>query len=149
MTAQKRQRLMFVILIASIAFGLVMKPWERRKPAVVVPEPEVPAVEVATVAVTQPVVAIDYVAEWPSRNPFRQPNARVSMQTAGVIEDISFGAPTFALQGIMSVGGEMACVIDGATRSVGGVFAGWRIEKIEAQGVWVSQGGERHYVPLQ
>jgi hypothetical protein len=147
-TAQKRQRLMFVILIGSVLFALVMKPWERRRPVIAVPQPDTPVAD-TVFAVAPPVLAtVEYAAEWPSRDPFAFAEDRRAYTAATVTEDATFGPPTFALQGIMTVGGELACVVDGSTRTVGESFSGWRVEKIEAQGVWVSQGGERHYVPL-
>ena len=139
---------MFGILIGSVLFALVMKPWERRRPVIAVPQADVPVVE-SVAAAAPPVLAdIEYSVEWLSRDPFAQVNDRRSVVTATVYEDVSFGPPTFALQGIMTVGGVLACVIDGSTRTVGASISGWRVEKIEARGVWVSQGGERHYVPL-
>lgn len=149
MTVQKRQRLMFAMLIGSVLFALVMKPWERRRPAIAIQQPDVSEVE-APVAVASAVLAdIEFTSEWPARDPFKQPEEKQQpVMNASVVEEVSFGAPTFALQGIMTIGGEMVCVIDGATCGVGSNASGWRVERIEAQGVWVSQGGERHYVPL-
>lgn len=149
MTAQKRQRLMFAILIVSVLFGLAMKPWERRRPAIAVPQSETPVVEESVVAVVPAVVAVDYIEEWPARDPFKGASQRSVASAVATIEHVSFGTPSFALQGVMTVGAELVCVIDGASRAVGASVGGWRVEKIEAQGVWVSQGGERHYVPLQ
>ncbi len=148
MTAQKRQRLMFGVLIGSVLFALVMKPWERRRPVIAVAQPDAPVSD-TVVAVAPPVLAaVEYTAEWPSRDPFAPADDRRSYTPTSVADGASFGPPALSLQGILTVGGELACVIDGSTRTVGENISGWRVEKIEAQGVWVSQGGERHYVPL-
>jgi hypothetical protein len=90
-----------------------------------------------------------YVSDWPSRDPFKQSDEKSPMVATMPVAEVSLGTPSFALQGIMTVDGQLACVIDGVTRVVGAQMSGWRVEKIEAQGVWVSQGGERHYVPMQ
>ncbi len=149
MTVQKRQRLMFVILIGSVLFALVMKPWERRRPAIAIQQPDVSEAVTPVTVASLALADIEYTSEWPARDPFKHPEEKQQpVMNASVMEEVSFGAPSFALQGIMTVGGEMVCVIDGTTHAVGSSASGWRVEKIEAQGVWVSQGGERHYVPL-
>ena len=149
MTAQKRQKLMFAILIVSVLFGLVMKPWERRKPAVVVQQNGPVEIAVATAQEASALTEVVYVSEWPARDPFKQPDEKSTMVATMAVAEVSLGTPSFALQGIMTVDGQLACVIDGMTRVVGAQVSGWRVEKIEAQGVWVSQGGERHFVPMQ
>ena len=151
MTVQKRQRLMFVVLIASVIFGLVMKPWDRPRPNADVPE-QSPALTVeapSAQAATPDVSMAALVSDWPERDPFRAPSVVVASVSTQTIESVSLGSPTFVLQGIMGVGGNVACVIDGNSQYVGSVVSGWRIDKIESQGVWVSQGGERQYVPLR
>lgn len=140
--------LMYGILLASVVFGLVMKPWQRRSLTVAVQPVETTSDEATTAAVQPKLADVVYASEWPSRDPFKQGDEKIPVTTFVSTEDVSISAPNFSLQGIMTVGGELACVIDGATRTVGSSISGWQIEKIEAQGVWVLQGGERHYVPL-
>ncbi len=147
MTAQKRQRVMFAILIGSVLFGLYMKPWERRKPV------RQSDIETVTASVAVPSVEsvradITFATEWPTRDPFTRSDEYVVVHSTAPVEAVDMGEPTFALQGIMTIGGQMACVIDGKTHTVGAQFSGWRLDQIDADGVWVSQGGERHFVPL-
>jgi len=142
-----RQRLMFALLIASVLFGLYMKPWQRRKPVQPL-QPETAAATVATSSVETVAADITSASDWPTRDPFTRSDEYVVVSSTAPAEAVDVGEPTFALQGIMTIGGQMACVIDGKTHTVGAQFSGWRLDKIEADGVWVSQGGERHYVPL-
>jgi hypothetical protein len=148
MTPQKRQSLMFAVLIASVLFGLYMKPWVRRDPKAISVTPETGPVEAVEASVEPALTAIEYVGEWPKRDPFRRSDEYVAVSDNQIDEAVSYGEPTFSLQGIMTIDGQKACVIDGRTCVVGGKCSGWRLEEIEAQGVWVSQGGERRFVPL-
>jgi hypothetical protein len=138
---------MFAVLIASVLFGLFMKPWERRKADA--PPPLEAATANAAVQTVELVNAeIQYATSWPARDPFTRSDEYVVVHESAETEIVSIGEPTFALQGIMTIGGQMACVIDGKTHTVGSQYSGWRLDKIDAEGVWVSQGGERHFVPL-
>ncbi len=148
MSAKKRQRLMFAILIVSVLFGLLMKPWERRNRPADASQADPASEQVAAVSARPMLAEVAYVTEWPSRDPFSRPDEKSPVGTDPITDEVSLEGPSFALQGIMTVGGQMVCVIDGVSRNVGSQIAGWKVEKIEAQGVWVSQGGERHHVPL-
>lgn len=150
MTDQKRQRMMLALLIGSVLFGLYMKPWERRARTVTpITSPGAStAVEVDAEAIDAQTVVIDFVADWPARDPFTRPGELNSQHAVIVSEEVSLGAPSFVVQGVMTVDGQMVCVIEGQVCRVGSQVSGWRIEKIDAQGAWVSQGGERHFVPL-
>lgn len=149
MTSQKRQRLMFVLLIGSVLFGLYMKPWvPPNKSESTAPTPEIAATEVAAAGLDPLNSQITYTDEWPKRDLFTRSDEYVVVNRASDVEAVSIGEPTFALQGILTMDGQMACVIDGETYMAGSQCSGWRLDKIEAGGVWVSQGGERRFVPL-
>lgn len=148
MTDQKRQRLMFALLVGSVLFGLYMKPWERRSKPTTDEQTAATTPEISPATTEPQVTAIIYASAWPARDPFTRSEEHARQGTVSVVEDVSVSAPPFVVQGVMTVNGQMVCVIDGQTRSVGSHFSGWRLDKIDAQGVWVSQGGERHFVPL-
>lgn len=150
MSDQKRQRVMFALLVGSVLFGFYMKPWERRARTVNPIPTEAPtaATEVGTVAAETHTAAVVLATDWPSRDPFTRPGEFRSQNAADVTEAVSIGAPSFVVQGVMTVDGQMVCVIDGHVCSVGSQVSGWRVDRIDAQGAWVSQGGERHFVPL-
>lgn len=148
MTDQKRQRLMLALLVASVLFGLYMKPWERRSKPTAPVQSAGTETEIAPVTADLQVTAIAYASAWPANDPFTRPDEYVRQGSVTVAEDVSFGAPSFVVQGVMTVNGQMVCVIDGQSRTVGSQVSGWQLDKIDAQGVWVSQGGERHFVPL-
>ena len=148
MTDQKRQRLMLAMLVASVLFGLYMKPWERRSKPNTPVQPAATMTDSAHTTFEPEVSTISYASAWPVRDPFTRSEEYVRQGSVTVAEDVSVGAPSFVVQGVMTVNGQIVCVIDGQTRAVGSHFSGWRVDKIDAQGVWVSQGGERHFVPL-
>lgn len=150
MTDQKRRRMMFALLVLSVLFGLYMKPWERRTrtAAPVQADATSTAAGTETAPVEPQVASIDLMADWPARDPFTRPGELKSRDAAIIVEEVSLGTPSFVVQGVMTVDGQMVCVIDGQIRHVGSQISGWRVDKIDAQGAWVSQGGERHFVPL-
>lgn len=150
MTDQKRRRMMFALLVLSVLFGLYMKPWERRArtAAPLQTDPTSAAVDMEAATIEPQTAAIQLVAEWPARDPFTRPGEFKNQDAAIITEEVSLGAPSFVVQGVMTVDGQMVCVIDGQVRHVGSQISGWRVDKIDAQGAWVSQGGERHFVPL-
>jgi hypothetical protein len=148
MTDQKRQRLMFALLVFSVLFGLYMKPWERRAKPTAPEQSAAATTEIAPVTAEPQPSEIAYASAWPERDPFTRSEEYRRQGVVTVAEDVSVGTPSFVVQGVMTVNGQMVCVIDGQTRAVGSHFSGWRLDKIDAQGVWVSQGGERHFVPL-
>lgn len=150
MTDQKRKRMMFALLIGSVLFGLYMKPWERRiKTVTAIQSDAAPAaVEVETAAFETQTASFELVADWPARDPFSRPGEFTSQQSVVTTEEVSPGVPPFVVQGIMTVDGQMVCVVDGQVCRIGSQVSGWRVDRIDAQGAWVSQGGERHFVPL-
>lgn len=148
MTEKKRQRIMFAVLIVSVIFGLFMKPWERR--VSVIPSSDTSSMTGEMTASDAPAMtaAIDAGVDWPDRNPFLSPEP-IRPIDAPTDEDFALAeSPPLTLQGVYTVDGQMACVINGESCSVGSHVQGWVVESIDEQGVWVSQGGGRHFVPL-
>jgi hypothetical protein len=149
MTDKKRQRMMFVLLTASVLFGVYMKPWERRVRTVNPVQPQTTTTAaLAEAAAPETQNAISLVSEWPTRDPFTRPEEFKSQHAVIFSASVSLDAPSFVVQGVMTVEGQMVCVIDGQVCHVGSQVSGWRVDRIDTQGAWVSQGGERHFVPL-
>jgi len=147
MTQQKRRPLMFAILIVSVLFGLYMKPWERRAEKVSTPDDSISSA-VAKVSAPVAVADLQFVGEWPDRDPFTRDDEHIGENETATDGFAPADDPSLVLQGIFTVDGRVACVIDGKTRAIGSEIAGWTLVKIDARGVWVSQGGERRFVPL-
>jgi hypothetical protein len=148
MTEKKRQRIMFAVLIVSVIFGLVMKPWERRVRVIPPPDPSSVSGELIESVAPAMTATIDAGAEWPDRNPFLSPKPVRQIDAPTDEYFVPAGSPPLTLQGVYTVDGRMACVINGESCSIGARVQGWVVESIDEQGVWVSQGGGRHFVPL-
>lgn len=150
MTDQKRRRMMFALLVLSVLFGLYMRPWERRVRTATPLQSDATtgAIDMEAASIEPQATAIQLVADWPARDPFTRPGEFKNHDAAITMEEVSLGTPSFVVQGVMTVDGQIVCVIDGQVRRVGSQISGWRVDKIDAQGAWVSQGGERHFVPL-
>jgi hypothetical protein len=139
---------MFAILIVSVLFGLYMKPWERRAQKVSTTPDDSISSEAAKVSAPVAVADLQFVGEWPDRDPFTRDDEHIGENETATDGFVHTDEPSLVLQGTFTVDGRMACVIDGKTCVIGSEVAGWTLEKIDAQGVWVSQGGERRFVPL-
>lgn len=152
MSASRRRQLLFALLVGSVVFGLYMKPWERRRPTVTsVADGSAPVASSAATVAPSTVPVLAAAVGWPTRDPFAQPGEfpmrRDDRPKAAY--RASLPRPSVRLQGIVSVDGTRSCVIGGEVHCVGTTVQGWMIAEIAADGIWMSQAGQRLFVPLK
>ncbi|MBI3873202.1 MAG: hypothetical protein HY304_09025 [candidate division Zixibacteria bacterium] len=148
MTEQKRQRIFIGIFIAALAFGLYMKPWERRQPGMNATadvagglSPVLAAAGTAANSSTSAATPVAFASEWPS-SPFEKPDRHVATGSTAIVTAAAPEASRWQLQGIMTVGGVRVCVVNGQTLKVGGAIDGWRLDRITDNAVWLLRGAE-------
>ncbi len=152
MNETTRKKLIFAILIGSIILAIIMRPWESGRDhrgqsdhgeqqqaselsahAAVVTQS--PGLRQGPTTVAQPV---EFAESWPD-NPFFDPH---SAQTAATVAPAGASSQTeqLRLQGILSSGGQRACVINGLTYPTGGTIQNWRVVEIGDHSVMLRRG---------
>jgi len=142
----------FGLFIVAVIFGLLMKPWERRRPSRLVESAAQPQAEEsresAPATATDERATIRFAVAWPA-DPFGRRDA-VAPETEtepGIVERIDEPIPR--LQGIMNVDGRRVCVIDRRTLTAGETIDGWRIETVGENEVVLTRGGRRLRLDLR
>jgi hypothetical protein len=138
MTEAKRKRVLLGLFIAAVIFGLLTKPWERKKPNVPADSSrteerttvEVASAPAATMDIRTQSPTIQFATTWP-RDPFG-PHETSEPEPAAIEDD---RGTQLRLQGIMRVKEQRACVIGGRTYRSGETVEGWKIVRIESDAV--------------
>ena len=130
---KKRKRIVYAIFIVAVIWGVYNQPWKRPDRSGKGPDPAgidaSAAAQAAAAAVNTSPVSADWVAvdKW-TVDPFRPISSRAQVVTE---EEPEPSVMTPQLQGIMTVGSRVLCVLDGQVRRVGDQIGSWRVTAIE------------------
>lgn len=147
MNEKTRKRVVYTIFALAVLFGLYMKPWERRRSednaptAASVEQSDVNRVTAGGSDSTPTLAVALFATEWPE-DPFAHRG-----QVGGTpIVSTSSDEPnwtSFTLQGMMQLGGQAACVINGEFLKAGDRISGWTVESVSATEAILRLGSER------
>jgi hypothetical protein len=147
MNERTRKQAVYAVFVLAVLFGLYMKPWDRHQGAIDAPADSsgdhgitTPAAAAGADSAQVPGAAV-FATEWPS-DPFahRGQTASAGVVTAPWAEPTM---PAFTLQGMMQLGGQAACVINGEILKAGDRISGWTVESISATDAVLRLGSER------
>jgi hypothetical protein len=149
MNERTRKRIIYTLFVGAVILGLITRPWERPHPALPPGAPDqvmlaslpnsLPGPQ--SVAASTPVIRVEFASAWPP-DPFQDRDNRVEA-TVPAADPLSAPVePPLTLQGIMTVDGRRACVINGQMGPVGMVIDGWRVARIDERQVHLVRGAE-------
>jgi len=144
MNEKTRKRAIYAIFVLAILFGLYMKPWDRTRGMGEIPmapsEDQGSTGSAAASDSTQLTVAAAFASEWPA-DPFAHRGQAASVAPAAAMPEPAM--PEFTLQGMMQLGGQTACVINGVILKAGDQISGWTVESVSATDAVLRLGSER------
>jgi len=150
MKESTRKRMIFGLLAAAIIFGLVMKPWQssRQRHG---GESENQQAHAATAAKAASIAAETgrpaFATAWP-RDPFATPDDEGAPAVPEVPRTAALPGE-WVLQGIITVAGERACVLNGQAFLPGDMVQGWRVEFVGHNEVHLVRASEKKRLVIQ
>lgn len=142
---QKRKRIVYVIFVLAVIWGLYNQPWKRPERNAAPVESTTPAEATAQVATTTGTRAVvrtvddEAAPDW-TVDPFR-PIATEEAVVVNEPERHHITPPE--LQGTMTVGARQLCVLDGRVHRVGDQIGTWKVTRIDAgQVTLIGSAGE-------
>ena len=147
MNEKTRKKVVYVIFVVAVLFGLYMKPWDRRRgegnaPTAASVEPlNVNPAAAGRDDSTQIRGGAVFATEWPD-DPFVHRGQAGPAPVVPTSSDEPSWAP-FTLQGMMQLGGQAACVINGEILKAGDRISGWTVESVSATEAILRLGSER------
>jgi len=149
MTERTRKRTIYTLFIGAVILALFTRPWEQPYRTATPSAPDqatlaslpnsLPGPQ--SMAASTPEIRVEFASAWPP-DPFQDRNDRVEATVPAADPLSASMEPLLTLQGIMTVDGRRACVINGQMGPVGTVIDGWRVARIDEGQVRLVRGAE-------
>jgi len=144
MMESKRKVILGIVLGLTVILGLIVQPWKRPSHESDADsfgnEPATTPSGSDLAAATAHTAPVSLAGDWPD-DPFRRPEERSAAPAAGTRS--ARPSPGVRLQGIMVIGSERVCVLDGQTYTAQATVRGWQIERIGDDDVVMTRGESR------